>query len=45
MDHESFRSINLDIRANFVFNYGEYVSSIVYYGRTVDLYVVGNMLC
>ncbi len=42
MDHESFRSINLETRADFVFGYGEYISSIDYYGRKVDLYVVGK---
>lgn len=42
MDHESFRRINLDTKANFVFNYGEYISSIDYYGAKVDLYVVGE---
>jgi hypothetical protein len=41
MDHESFNKVNLETKAHFVFNYGEYISSIEYYGRKVDLYVVG----
>lgn len=41
MDNASFNSIDLDTKAHFVFNYGEYISSIEYYGRKVDLYIVG----
>lgn len=41
MDNASFNSIDLDTKAQFVFNYGEYISSIEYYGRKVDLYIVG----
>lgn len=42
MDHQSFNSINLNTKAEFLFNYGEYVSSIEYYGNKVDLYIVGG---
>lgn len=42
MDHKSFNSINLNTKAEFLFNYGEYISSIEYYGNKVDLYTVGG---
>jgi hypothetical protein len=41
MNNASFNRINLNIKAQFVFKYGEYISSIEYYGRNVDLYIVG----
>lgn len=41
MDQPNFRGIDLDTRAKFLFNYGDYVSSIDYYGQKVDLYVIG----
>lgn len=41
MDNQSFNSVNLNTKAAFVFGYGDYISSIEYYGRKVDLYIVG----
>jgi hypothetical protein len=41
MGHKIFNRVNLETKAHFVFNYGEYISSIEYYERKVDLYVVG----
>ena len=40
MDQQSFNSINLYTKADYLFNYGEYVSSIEYYGNNVDLYII-----
>lgn len=42
MDHKSFNSINLHTKAEFVFNKGEYISSIEYYGCKVELFIVGG---
>lgn len=42
MDHESFNFIDLETKAQFVFGYGEYISTIEYYGQKVDLYIVGS---
>ena len=41
MDNKSFNFINLETKAAFVFGYGDYISSIEYYGQKVDLYIVG----
>lgn len=42
MDNESFNSIDLQTKADFVFNHGDYISSIEYYGRKADLFTIGG---
>ncbi len=40
MDNDSFNFIDLETKAQYVFGYGEYISTIEYYGNKVDLYIV-----
>lgn len=42
MDNKSFNFIDLETKAQYVFGYGEYISTIEYYGNKVDLYIVGG---
>ena len=42
MDSDSFSRIDLQTKAEFLFNYGDYITSIEYYGRKVDLFVFGG---
>lgn len=38
--NENFSFLNLEIKRDFVLNYGEYISEIDYYGSKVLLYII-----